>query len=84
MILLLDSFMASLKGKASSIEPYFKGEVWSLLSALEVPHKHEKNYICHNHIHSKLEELSKNIFELVLIQILKLVSKILQLGSKWF
>ena len=24
--MLLDPFMASLKGKASSIEPYFKGE----------------------------------------------------------
>ena len=34
--MLLDPFMASLKSKTSSIDPYIKGEVWSLLSALEV------------------------------------------------
>ena len=41
--MLLDPFMASLKSKTSSIDPYIKGEVWSLLSALEVPYTPEKN-----------------------------------------
>ena len=40
--MLLDPFMASLKSKTSSIDPYSKGEVWSLLSALEVPYTPEK------------------------------------------
>ena len=48
--MLLNPFMASLKGKTSSIDPYIKGEVWSLLSALEVPYTPEKNYTYQNHI----------------------------------
>ena len=40
--MLLDPFMASLKSKTSSINPYIKGEVWSLLSALRVPYTPEK------------------------------------------
>ena len=48
--MLLDPFMASLKSKTSSIDPYIKGEVWSLLSALEVPYTPEKNYTYQNHI----------------------------------
>ena len=40
--MLLDPFMASLKSKTSSIDPYIKGEVWSLLSALEIPYTPEK------------------------------------------
>ena len=48
--MLLDPFMGSLKSKTSSIDPYIKGEVWSLLSALEVPYIPPKNYTYQNHI----------------------------------
>ena len=48
--MLLDPFMALLKSKTSSIDPYIKGEVWSLLSAPEVPYTPEKNYTYQNHI----------------------------------
>ena len=48
--MLLDPFMASLKSKTSSIDPYIKGEVWSLLSALEIPYTPQKNYTYQNHI----------------------------------
>ena len=48
--MLLDPFMASLKSKTSSIDPYIKGEVWSLLSALEIPYTPQKKYTYQNHI----------------------------------
>ena len=43
--MLLDPFMASLKSKTSSIDPYIKGEVWCLLSALEVLYTPQKNIL---------------------------------------
>ena len=49
-LMLMDPFMASLKSKTSSIDPYIKGEVWSLLSALEVLYTPENNYTYQNHI----------------------------------
>ena len=53
--MLLDPFMASLISKTSSIDPYIKGEVWSLLSALKVPYIDELE----SKSHFLLESISK-------------------------
>ena len=47
-----DPFRPPGLSTASSCGSNSKGEVWSLLSALEVPHTPEKNYTYQNHIWS--------------------------------
>ena len=48
--LILDPYMAPKICTASSRGSYIRGEVWSILSTLEVPYTPEKNYTYQNHI----------------------------------
>ena len=46
----LGPFRASCPLKTIPCQSYCKGEVWNLLSTLEVPYTHDKDSSCQNHI----------------------------------
>ena len=48
--LILDPYMAPKICTASSRGSYIRGEVWSILGALEVPYTPEKNYTYQNSV----------------------------------